>query len=44
MAAPLIIKLFSGAHQAEIALLNQVDERHTRAGITAGNRDYQAQI
>jgi hypothetical protein len=42
-AAPPV-KLLRGAHQAEVAFLNQVDQRHTGVGVAPRNGDHQPQI
>ncbi len=44
MAAALIVELFGGAHQAEVSLLNQVDQGDAGACIAARDGNDQPQI
>jgi hypothetical protein len=44
VAAALPVELLGGAHQAEIAFLNEIDERHAGVGIPTGDGDDQAQV
>src|SRR5438309_6365111 len=44
VAATAPVELFGGAHQAEVAFLDQVDERHTGVGVAARNRDNKAEV
>ena len=39
-----VIKLLDGAHQAEVALLDEIQEWHAAAQVSLGDADHQAQV
>ena len=39
-----VVELLDRANQAQVALLDEVQERHSAAGVTLGQRDHQTQI
>ena len=44
LVAHLPVELLDGAHQAQVALLDQVEERHARLRVVPGDRHDQAQV
>src|SRR5579859_4168442 len=44
MTATPVIEFFGGAHQAQVAFLDQVDQGNAGAGVAARDGDDQAQI
>src|SRR5579884_809947 len=44
MTAALVIELFGGAHQPQVPLLDEIDERYTCARITASDSNDKTQV
>src|SRR5262245_12314693 len=44
LVAPSPVELFDGSHQADVALLDQVEEMEPAIDIVLGNRDHQAKV
>ena len=44
LEAPLRLKLFSSLHQAEVALLNEIQKRQSTPGVALGYRYHQPQV
>ena len=44
LEAAAVVELLDGAHEADVAFLNQVKERHAGPGIVLGDRDDEAQV
>jgi hypothetical protein len=42
-AAP-VVELLDGAHQADVALLDEVEQRHASSGVPLGDADDKAQV
>jgi hypothetical protein len=44
LVAPGVVELLDRADQADVALLDQVEERHAPAGVALGDRHHQPQV
>src|SRR5438067_2379300 len=44
MTAPPVIKFLGCTHQAKISLLNKINERNSRTGVTTCNRDDETKV
>ena len=44
LVAPAVVELLDGAHQAEVALLDQVEQRQDPVHVALGDRDDEAQV